>query len=47
LPPHPDRFWGPSSLLIQWLLGALSPDVKRLGRETNYSIPAIAEFKKG
>jgi hypothetical protein len=31
----------------QWLLGALSPDVKRQGFEANYSPPSIAEVKNG
>jgi hypothetical protein len=28
---------GPTQLSTQWVLGALSPGVKRLGREADYS----------
>jgi hypothetical protein len=31
---------------IQWVPGALSPGIKRPGREANHSPPAIAEVKK-
>jgi hypothetical protein len=32
---------------IQWALGALSPRVKRLGREADHSPPTSAEVKNG
>jgi hypothetical protein len=38
----PDRLWGP----IQWVPGALSPGVERIGREADHSPPASAEVKK-
>jgi hypothetical protein len=31
---------------LQWAPGALSPGVKQLGREADYSPPASAEVKK-
>jgi hypothetical protein len=31
---------------IQWLLGALSPGIKRLGREADISPPSNAEVKE-
>jgi hypothetical protein len=31
---------------IQWVLGALSPGVKRPGREVDHSSPTSAEVKK-
>jgi hypothetical protein len=34
-----DRFWGPIQLPIQWVVGALSPWVKRLGHEADHSTP--------
>jgi hypothetical protein len=37
---RPDRFWGPP-----WVPGALSPGVKRPGREADHSPPASAEVK--
>jgi hypothetical protein len=37
-------FWAPCS--IQWFPGALSPGVKRLGREVDHSPPTTAEVKK-
>jgi hypothetical protein len=43
-PPSPDWLWGPPNLL--WVPGALSPGVKRLGREADNSPPASAEVKK-
>jgi hypothetical protein len=29
-PLHPDQFWGPTHLFIQWLSGALSLELKQL-----------------
>jgi hypothetical protein len=37
---------GPTQPPIQWVPGALSLGVKRLGREAGYSPPATAEVKK-
>jgi hypothetical protein len=45
-PRHPDRLWGPSNLLYPMGIGALSPEVKRQGREADHSPPAKAEAKK-
>jgi hypothetical protein len=45
-PPCPDRLWGPPNHLIQWVPVALSPGVKRPGREADYSPSASAEVKK-
>jgi hypothetical protein len=42
-PCRPDRLWDPPS---QWVLGALSPEIKRLGREADHSPPTGAEAKK-
>jgi hypothetical protein len=36
---------GSTQLSIQWVPGALSPEVKRLGREADHSPPAIVEVK--
>jgi hypothetical protein len=41
-PRCPDWLWGP----IQWVPGAVSPGVKRPGREANHSPPTGAEVKK-
>jgi hypothetical protein len=38
---------GPAHLPIQWVPGALSPGVKRLGREVDHSPPSSAEVKNG
>jgi hypothetical protein len=38
---------GPNQPPIQWVPGALSPGVKRLGREADRSLPCSAEIKKG
>jgi hypothetical protein len=38
---------GPTQPPIQWVLGALSSGVKRLGREPNHSPPSSAEVKNG
>jgi hypothetical protein len=46
-PCCPDQLWGPPNLLSnQWVPGALSPRVKRPGREADHSPPASAEVKK-
>jgi hypothetical protein len=37
---------GPTQPLIQWVPGALSPGVKRPGREADHSPPTSAEVKK-
>jgi hypothetical protein len=37
---------GPTKPPIQWEPGALFPDIKRLGREADYSPPTSAEVKK-
>jgi hypothetical protein len=42
-PDRPDRSMQPP---IQWVPGALSPGVKRSGREVDHSPPASAEVKK-
>jgi hypothetical protein len=36
---------GPTMPPIQWLLGALSPGIKRPRREADYSSPSSVEFK--
>jgi hypothetical protein len=42
-PRRPDWLWGPPNLLST---GALSPGVKRLGREADHSPPTNTEVKK-
>jgi hypothetical protein len=37
---------GSSQLSIQWVPGALSQEVKRLGREADHSLPTSSEVKK-
>jgi hypothetical protein len=37
---------GPTQPPIQWVPGALSPGIKRQGRETDRSSPTSAEVKK-
>jgi hypothetical protein len=37
---------GPTQPPIQWILGALSPRIKRQGREVDHSLPTCAEVKK-
>jgi hypothetical protein len=44
-PQHPDRLWGPPSLLSNGY-GALSSGVKRQVREADHSTPSSAEVKK-
>jgi hypothetical protein len=41
-----DGLWGPPKPPIQWIPGALSPGVKRQGREADHSPPTSAEVKK-
>jgi hypothetical protein len=38
-------YLGPTQLPIQWVTGALSPGVKRQGREADHSPPTSAEAK--
>jgi hypothetical protein len=38
---------GPTQSPIRWVLGAISPRVKRLRREADHSPPSSAEVKKG
>jgi hypothetical protein len=38
---------GPTLPPIQWVAGALSPKIKRLGREADYSPSSSAEVKNG
>jgi hypothetical protein len=45
-PRRPDRLWGQPSFLSKRVLGAISPEVKRPGREPDHSPPASAEVKK-
>jgi hypothetical protein len=45
-PCHPDQLWGPPNLLSNGYWGALSPGVKRPGREADHSPSASAKVKK-
>jgi hypothetical protein len=45
-PRRPYRLWGSPNLPIQWVLGTLSPGLKRPGREPDHPLPASAEVKK-
>jgi hypothetical protein len=45
-PRRPHRLWGPPQPPIQWVPGALSPEVKRPGREADHLPPTSAEIKK-
>jgi hypothetical protein len=45
-PRRPDRLWDSPSLLSIASGGALSPGVKRQGREADHSPPASAEVEK-
>jgi hypothetical protein len=38
---------GPIQPLIQWVPGALSPELKSLGHEDDHSPPSSAEVKNG
>jgi hypothetical protein len=40
--PPPDRSTQPS---IQWVAESLSPEVKRAGREADFSLPSSAEAR--
>jgi hypothetical protein len=44
-PLRPDRLWGPLNLLSNGYRGALSPGVKRSGREAHHSPSTCAEVK--
>jgi hypothetical protein len=44
-PQHPDRLWGPPSLLSNGP-GSLSPEIKVPGREADNSPPSSAQVKK-
>jgi hypothetical protein len=46
LPMYSRPALGPTQPPIQWVSGALSPGVKRPGREADHSHPASAEVKK-
>jgi hypothetical protein len=46
-PRRADRPWGPTQPPVQWVPGALSPGVKRQGREADSSSPSSAEVTKG
>jgi hypothetical protein len=43
---RPDRLWGSTQPPIQWVPGALSPRIKRPGREPDHSPPTSVEVKK-
>jgi hypothetical protein len=45
-PCRPDGLWGPPNLLSNGYWGALSPGVKRQGREADHSPPTSAGVKK-
>jgi hypothetical protein len=45
-PPRQERFCPPPQPPIQWVPGALSLGVKRLGRETDYSPASSTEVKE-
>jgi hypothetical protein len=45
-PRRPDLLWGSIQPPIQWVPGALSPGVKRQGREADHSLPTSAQIKK-
>jgi hypothetical protein len=45
-PPRPKRLCVPSSLLSNWVPGALSLGLKRPGREADHSPPTSAEVKE-
>jgi hypothetical protein len=45
-PILPDRIWGPPNPPIQRVTGALSPGVKRQGREDDHSPPTNTGVKK-
>jgi hypothetical protein len=43
--PRPDRLWWPIQLPIQWVPGALSPGVKRLGRKLTAHFHLVPKVK--
>jgi hypothetical protein len=43
-PTRSEWFCGPPRLLPLWVLSALSPGIKRQGREPTHPPPAIVEF---
>jgi hypothetical protein len=45
-PHRPDRLWDPPNLVSIVYLEALSPGLKRQGREADHSPPTSAEAKK-
>jgi hypothetical protein len=45
-PRRPDWLWGPPSLLCNGYAGALSPGLKRPGREADHSPPSSTEVRK-
>jgi hypothetical protein len=51
IPGRGKRFFctpqGPDRSYIQWVPGALSPGVRRPGREADHSLPSNAEVKNG
>jgi hypothetical protein len=44
-PSRPERLWGPTQPLFQWVPGALSLVIKRPGREVDHPHPSTAEVK--
>jgi hypothetical protein len=44
---RPNRLWGPNQPPIQWVPKALSPAVKRPGREADHSRPTRATDERG
>jgi hypothetical protein len=38
---------GPTQSPIQWVMGTISPGIKRPGHETNHSPPSSAKVKNG
>jgi hypothetical protein len=44
-PQHPDWMYGPPSVLIQWVLRAISPEVKRPEHEADNSHQSSVKVK--